>query len=106
MNWILLSHILSLDTPAYGGDEGLSIGKVRDMDKGDSCNASHLSFSNHLGTHVDAPRHFVVDGKSVDHYHPQDWMFNKPLIIDIPVTSRGSSWNRAIRISHTTRSRY
>jgi arylformamidase len=87
MNWIRLSHILSLDTPAYGGGEGLSLEKVRDMEKGDSCNASHLSFSNHLGTHVDAPCHFIADGKSIDKYDPQDWVFQNPVLLDVPVTA-------------------
>lgn len=40
--------------------------RVSDMGQGDSCNVSTLSMSVHTGTHVDAPSHFVADGRTVD----------------------------------------
>lgn len=81
--WIRLSHVLSPRTPAYGGGAGFSVKPVRAMDRGDLSNAVNLSFSNHLGSHVDAPRHFVVDGKTVDGYAIEDWIFSKPYLVDI-----------------------
>ncbi len=39
---------------------------LSDMEKGDICNLSALSMCAHNGTHVDAPRHFVRDGKTID----------------------------------------
>ena len=36
------------------------------MAKGGSSNVSTLSFGSHTGTHVDAPKHMIDDGKSVD----------------------------------------
>jgi len=36
------------------------------MDLGDVCNARHLKFSAHTGTHMDAPLHFVNNGESID----------------------------------------
>lgn len=82
--WLRLSHILSNRTPAYGGGAGLNVGIVRSMDRGESCNALSLSFSNHLGSHVDAPRHFVADGKTVDEYAIGDWVFTRPFVAEIP----------------------
>lgn len=82
-HWIRLSHVLSSKTPAYGGGASLGLGLVRFMSRGDSCNTVTLSFSNHLGSHVDAPLHFIADGKSVDSYAIGDWIFNKPCVIDI-----------------------
>lgn len=36
----------------------------------DGCRVTitHLSMSTHIGTHVDVPRHFFADGKTVDEY--------------------------------------
>ena len=83
--WIRLSYTLSQDTPAYGGAEGLMIERVKDMSCGDSCNTVSLAFSNHLGSHVDAPKHFVESGKSVDQYEIEDWIFDDVLCVDVPV---------------------
>lgn len=82
-HWKRLSHVLSSNTPAYGGGASLELGSVRSMSRGDSCNSVTLSFSNHLGSHVDAPLHFIADGKSVDSYAIGDWIFSKPCVIDI-----------------------
>lgn len=82
--WLRLSHVLSHDTPAFGGGDGLAVNSVRSMDRGDTCNAAHLSLSNHLGSHVDAPRHFLADGKAVGDYAVGDWFFYKPLLVDMP----------------------
>jgi len=82
-HWIKLSHVLSSKTPAYGGGAGLGLDIARSMSRGDSCNAVTLSFSNHLGSHVDAPRHFIADGKSVDSYAISEWIFHKPCLIDV-----------------------
>ncbi|HLK20795.1 MAG TPA: cyclase family protein [Bryobacteraceae bacterium] len=34
--------------------------------KGDVCNLSQISTSAHIGTHMDAPRHFLADGKGIE----------------------------------------
>lgn len=79
---IWLSHILTKDTPVYGGDgEGVKIKLDKQIECGDSCNTTTLTFSNHLGSHVDAPRHFVSNGIATESYCPDDWIFNKPIIL-------------------------
>lgn len=55
------------------------------MSQGDSCNAVRIGLSNHLGSHVDAPSHFVTSGRSVDEYAPKDWFFCRPLLVDVPM---------------------
>lgn len=82
-NWLRLSHILSRKTPAYGNGPGFTIESVRSMCRGDTCNSVHLSFSNHLGSHVDAPRHFIKEGKAVDDYLISEWIFNKAYLIEV-----------------------
>lgn len=36
------------------------------MEKGDVCNLTGFSMCAHNGTHVDAPFHFLKDGKGID----------------------------------------
>jgi len=85
-NWIWLSHITSENTPAYGGGSGFKIHKEKQTLNGDSCNTVSFEMSNHIGSHVDAPNHFIHSGKTVDDYYPEDWMFFKPLVIDIELS--------------------
>jgi len=88
-SWVFLSHVLSPSTPAYGNGEGLAIEVSRSIDRGDSSNSMVMKFSNHLGTHVDAPRHFIADGKSVDQYRPDEWIFSKVFVADVMVDDGG-----------------
>ena len=50
----------------YPGDKAPKRTLVSDMTKGASCNVSELEMNAHNGTHMDAPRHFVRDGKTID----------------------------------------
>ena len=50
----------------YEGDPTPQAKKITDMEKGDLYNLSAFSMCAHNGTHVDAPRHFFSEGKSID----------------------------------------
>ena len=39
---------------------------IQRIDNGDTCNLTGLSMCAHNGTHVDAPYHFINDGKTID----------------------------------------
>lgn len=82
-NWIYLSHLLDLHTPAYGGGEGLQKDAVRSIAKGDSCNAGRWVLPNHLGTHIDLPRHFSETGPVVEEYAADFWLFNSVEVLEI-----------------------
>lgn len=85
LRWIWLSHVLAPDTPAYGGGKGLSVAYEKSLCAGDSCNSVRLNLHNHLGSHVDAPLHFIPGGSSVESFPPEDWMFAQPLLVDLPL---------------------
>ena len=40
--------------------------ELKSMEKGDLYNLTGFSMCAHNGTHIDAPRHFIKDGKTVD----------------------------------------
>jgi len=60
------------------------------MEAGDSCNASCWSFPNHAGTHIDLPSHFVQDGKRMENYSPDFWIFHHIAIVEITGIMPGS----------------
>jgi arylformamidase len=52
--------------PYYPGDPAPQITRLEDHTRGDAWTTSHLSFSAHIGTHVDAPLHRLPGGNTVD----------------------------------------
>jgi arylformamidase len=81
---IYLSHPLSIDTPGYAGNVGFEAKRVKSICEGDSCNQMHIAMSNHVGTHVDVPAHFVEQGRTITDYFPNEWIFNSPCLIELP----------------------
>ncbi len=45
-------------------------------------NAQYIQTSNHMGTHLDAPRHFVTAGRTIDEI-PVDWLCGPGVIVDL-----------------------
>ena len=50
----------------YPGDTAPSFVAVSRIESGSLCNLSDVNMSAHNGTHIDAPYHFIADGKTVD----------------------------------------
>ncbi len=90
MRTVYLSHTLSTDTPAYGGGPSLVVEQTRSIERGDTANAATLRLSNHLGTHIDFPRHFVRDGKCLDDYPPSFFTFARVVLVEAPGAGPGT----------------
>jgi len=45
-------------------------------------NAQYISTSNHIGTHLDAPRHFLTNGMTIDQI-PLEWLYGDGVIVDL-----------------------
>jgi arylformamidase len=54
-----ISLTISDDLPVWPGDSEILVERVVKMEEGATSNVSHLSMSAHVGTHVDAPFHFL-----------------------------------------------
>jgi arylformamidase len=80
---IFLSYILDESTPTYGNRGKFKKVKESDMSQGDIANDTSISTTVHIGTHIDMPYHFYADGKTVDDFDANFWVFEKPLIVDI-----------------------
>jgi len=50
----------------WPGDPVCQIKRVNRMEDGAVCNLTHISMSVHTGTHMDAPRHFIADGITME----------------------------------------
>lgn len=86
---IFLSHIIKPDIPSYGNQDKFIVEEISQISEGKSSNNSKWIFSNnHLGTHVDVPKHFFEQGKTITDYTPKEWIFTNVQVIDIPC--RGS----------------
>ena len=55
-----------LSCKVYPGDTGPKLIKQMDMGKGDLYNLSAFEMGCHNGTHMDAPAHFIKDGKTIE----------------------------------------
>lgn len=87
---ILLSHHLSETTPTFAGGPPLKIQGLKEIENGDSSNSYILTMQNHLGTHIDAPRHFDPNGKPITSFPIDSFIFTRPKLIDIPKGALGS----------------
>ena len=84
MKYVLLSHTINEDTPLYGDTPALRISPHSRISKGDSSNTAIISIHNHTGTHIDAPKHFIDDGKAISEYTLDELIFKNPVIVDCP----------------------
>ena len=64
--WIDISWPIRPGMVVWPGDPKVTVRPLKEISKGGSSNVSRLAFSAHTGTHMDAPRHFFVDGRPLD----------------------------------------
>jgi arylformamidase len=63
--WIDVTVTLRSGMVNWPDNPPVRIERQLDLDKGDVANVSMLSMGSHTGTHMDAPLHFIADGKSL-----------------------------------------
>ena len=78
-----ISLSITPDLPTWPGDPGLKLEQYESMERGAAYNATRISSSVHLGTHVDAPRHFLSDGSGVE-YLPLDVLTGPCYVVQLP----------------------
>ncbi len=64
--WYDISVSISGDLQVYPGDIRPELKPLGSIDHGDLANMLELRLGSHTGTHVDVPRHFLRDGKTLD----------------------------------------
>ena len=61
-----ISVPISLTSVVWPDDPKVAIRKLSKIANGDEVNVSQISMSLHTGTHIDAPNHFIDNGKTID----------------------------------------
>lgn len=78
-----ISLTLSPTLPTWPGDPGIELDLVESMDKGAGANVTRMNMGVHTGTHVDAPHHFLNDGRTVEQL-PLDVLTGPCYVIQLP----------------------
>lgn len=78
-----ISLTISEDFPTWPGDPPIELKMISQIEKGDLANVTHLSAPVHMGTHVDAPDHFLNNGKTVEDI-PLDYLVGSVLVLEVP----------------------
>ena len=73
---------VSPDLPVWPGDPAIKLERVKSIAEGANSNVSHLACSVHVGTHVDAPLHFI-DGASAVEKLPLKVLTGRAYVVDM-----------------------
>jgi len=73
---------VSPDIPVWPGDPPVILEQIKSIKGGAAANVSHLQASVHVGTHIDAPLHFVEGGRSVDAI-PLKSLMGRAYVVDL-----------------------
>lgn len=79
------SYDLSFSSPVWPGNPPAAIvEQYESIEKGDNANTFKVNIFTHSGTHIDVPLHFNRNGKSAIDLGVEQFVFQKPLVLDIP----------------------
>lgn len=96
--FIDISRQLDENIYVYEGDPVFRTSSVCSIADGDDCNVTAISFGSHTGTHIDAPKHFFKDGKSITDF-PIDAFCGKTKVIEIKDNIINASVLKSLEIS-------
>jgi kynurenine formamidase len=85
--YIDLTHRIEESMPVFPGDPPAEIRQVMTLGP-DICTVQSICFNNHIGTHLDAPSHFIEGGMTVDKI-PLESLIGKAVILDF--TDKGKT---------------
>ena len=61
-----ISLTVSPKLPTWPGDPAIRLERFEKLEEGSNANVSRIDMGVHTGTHIDAPYHFLQDGKTVE----------------------------------------
>jgi arylformamidase len=74
---------ISPELPIWPGDPPVVIERIKEIVKGEDANVSRLECGVHIGTHVDAPIHFI-DGSSSVETMPLRALIGRAYVVHLP----------------------
>lgn len=85
-----ISLTIAEDLPVWPGDPEIEIKKISQIEDGEDANVTHLSSCVHIGTHVDAPDHFLGNGETVEKLS-LDLLVGPAYVVEMDVKSQISA---------------
>ena len=82
MKIIDISVPITTTMPVWPGDPAVDLTQVSAIAQGDSANVTRMTMGVHTGTHIDAPKHFIDSGMTVDQI-PLKKLIGEALVIEI-----------------------
>jgi len=80
--WIDISLTIKTGRIVWPGDPEVVVSKLMQIKNGDICNTSFLKCPVHVGTHIDAPLHFIDGGDGIETL-PLSSLAGKARVIEI-----------------------
>jgi len=74
---------ISPEMIVWPGDPTVNVKRLSSIASGDNANVSQISMSCHTGTHVDAPDHFLNNGKTVESLS-LDLLIGRAYVLHLP----------------------
>jgi kynurenine formamidase len=81
---IWLSFPLGMDDPRPPAIPAPSLTPLYTV-TADGANVQMLTLASHTGTHLDAPRHVIDDGLCITDFSPEELIFTRPVVLDLPI---------------------
>ncbi len=78
-----ISLTIAEDLPVWPGDPKIELKKISQIKDGEMANVTHISACVHIGTHVDAPDHFLGNGETVENL-PLDLLVGAAAVVELP----------------------
>ena len=77
-----ITRKISENTYVYPGDPTYKSNFISNTMAGDISTVTHISMGTHTGTHIDSPKHFYSNGKSLDKYKLEE-LCGKAWVVEI-----------------------
>jgi arylformamidase len=87
MRFYDISVGVSPDLPIWPGDPSIELEQFSRIADGESANITKISCCVHVGTHIDAPVHYIEGGISIDSL-PLEVLIGRAYVVDLTHTSR------------------
>lgn len=78
-----ISLTITPQLPTWPGESQVQLKQTSSIKDGDAANVTHISMGAHTGTHIDAPDHFLGNGKTVDQI-PLDLLIGTAAVMHFP----------------------
>ena len=73
---------ISSDLPIWPGDPPLKLERFNKIEEGEDANVTKMSCCVHVGTHIDAPSHYIEGGDGIDGL-PPEVLIGRAYVVDL-----------------------